>query len=104
MDNLSWALLGAPVLPGAALLWTIIAERRRQALQGRLRGLVATTRDQDAPVPALTLRRRMSQPRPGLHQLVASTRAWLQAELAAAGNRIGVLRLVLVASLAGFLT
>lgn len=104
MNTLSLALAAAPVLLGAVLLWVIIADRRRQALQLRLRGLVAPTRDQDAPVPALTLRRRMSRARPGLHQLVASSRAWLQAELAATGNRIGVPHLVVVASLAGFVT
>jgi tight adherence protein B len=104
MNALSLALVGVPVLLGAVLLWAMIADRRRQALQGRLRSLVTATRDQDEPVPALTLRRRMSRARPGLLQLGASIRAWLQAELAAAGNRIGVPHLVVVASLTGFLT
>jgi tight adherence protein B len=104
MNTLSLALVGVPVLLGAVLLWAMIADRRRQALQVRLRSLVTATRDQDAPAPALTLRRRMSRARPGLLQLGASIRAWLQAELAAAGNRIGVPRLVAVASLAGVLT
>ena len=56
MNALSLALVGVQVLLGAVLLWAMIADRRRQALQGRLRSLVTATRDQDEPVPALTLR------------------------------------------------
>jgi tight adherence protein B len=104
MNALSLALIGAPLLLGAALLWATIADRRRQALQSRLRNLVAAPADQDEPAPPLTLRRRMSQARPGLHRLAASFWTWLQAELAAAGNRVGVLHLFAVAVLAGSAT
>jgi tight adherence protein B len=102
MNTLSLTVLAATTLFGAVLLWVVVADRRRQALQQRLRSLVAATRDQDGPPPTLTLRRRISRARPGLHQLAASAWARLQAELAAAGNRIGMLHLVAVALFAGF--
>ena len=100
MNTLSLTILAATMLLGAALLWSIVADRRRQAMQQRLKNLVMA-RDQEEPAPTLTLRRRVSQARPGLHQLAASALAWVQAELAATGNRIGVLHLVAVALLAG---
>jgi Flp pilus assembly protein TadB len=101
MNALSLILLAVPLLLGAALLWATLAERRRQALRSRLRNLIATTLDEGEPVPTLTLRRRMSRAKPGLHRLTASFWAWLQAELAAAGNRIGALHLVAIALLTG---
>src|SRR3954447_4625760 len=101
MNTISLTILAATVLLGAALLWSIVADRRRQAMQQRLKRLVVA-RDQEEPDPALTLRRRVSQARPGLQQLAVSALAWVQAELAATGNRIGVLHLVAVALLAGF--
>ena len=100
MNTLSLTILAATMLLGAALLWSIVADRRRQAMQQRLKNFVVG-RDQEEPAPTLTLRRRVSQARPGLHHLVGSALAWVQAELAATGNRIGVLHLVAVALLAG---
>jgi len=101
MNTLSLTILAATTLLGAALLWSIVADRRRQALQQRLKRLVVG-RDQDEPAPTLTLRRRVSQARPGLRQLATSGLAWVRGELAATGDRIGVLHLVAVAILAGF--
>src|SRR4051812_2506773 len=100
MSTLSLTILPATMLLGAALLWSIVADRRRQALQQRLKRLVVA-RDEEEPAPILTLRRRVAQARPGLHHFAASALAWVQAELAATGNRIGVLHLVAVALLAG---
>src|SRR4051812_18560647 len=101
MTTLSLTVLAAVALLGAALLWASIADRRRQALQQRLKNLIAPTRDQDEPVPALTLRRRMARARPGLQYLAVSALSWLHAELAATGNRIGVPHLFVVALMAG---
>src|SRR4051812_18687846 len=41
MNTLSLTILAATTLLGAALLWSIVADRRRQALQQRLKSLVA---------------------------------------------------------------
>ena len=56
MNTLSLTILAATMLLGAALLWSIVADRRRQALQQRLKRLVVA-RDEEEPAPTLTLRR-----------------------------------------------
>lgn len=105
MSPLVLAVLGTTVLLGVTLLWTTLADRRRQALQQRLKGVVATTRSQDDPAPTLTLRRRMSRRSKSLHQLPAFLWAKLEAEFIAAGNSIGLLHLIgvgLIAAIVAF--
>ena len=73
MNTLSLTILAATMLLGAALLWSIAADRRRQTMQQRLKRLVVA-RDEE-PAPTLTLRRRVAQARPGLHHFAASALA-----------------------------
>ena len=105
MNPLVLAVLGTTVLLGVTLLWTTLADRRRQALQQRLKGVVATARSQDEPAPTLTLRRRMSRRSKSLHQLPAFLWARLESEFVAAGNSIGLLHLIgvgLIAAIVAF--
>jgi tight adherence protein B len=101
MNTLITAVLCITVLLGAALLLAMRADRRRQNLQQRLQAVTAPTHSDAgqsaAALPSLRLpvgRRTMS----GL--LSGEMRAWLEAELATAGGRIGLLHLVAVGGLA----
>ncbi|SRR6266851_6613917 len=100
MSGLGIAVLGTVVLFGAALFWTVFAGRRRQSLQQRLKAVVTMTPSEDEPGPSLTLRRRLSQSGPvNLRSLPGALWARLNADFAAAGNRIGWPHLVAVASI-----
>ena len=103
MNSLALTVLSAIVLLGAALLWTTVANRRRQGVQQRLKAVVSTTaRSEDEPVASLSLRRRISQAGSGAwHELPRVLRARLEAELAVAGNRIGSPHLIAAACLGG---
>lgn len=105
MNPLSMAVIGATFLLAAALIWSLLADRRRQGMQQRLKTVVAANRSEEEPLPSLTLRRRMSRAGPGnWHRLPQLAWARLQSEFAAAGNRIGVPHLVAVAFVAWCLT
>ena len=49
MNTLSLTILAATMLLGAALLWAIVADRRRQAMQQRLKNLVAARATRRSP-------------------------------------------------------
>lgn len=101
MDPLALAVLSATVLAGCGLFWTVVADRRRKGLQQRLKAVTVPVRDKDESPPALTLRRRISQAGPGaFYRFPGGFRQQLEAEFAAAGNRIGLSHLVAVGGLA----
>jgi tight adherence protein B len=88
------ALLGTPVLFGAALFAVLRAERRRQSLQQRLQAFATVAPGADGPSAPL---RRPRQKR-SLRNVFLSPR--FRAHLDAAGNRIGVPHLALTGMVA----
>jgi Flp pilus assembly protein TadB len=87
MNQVVLSILGAVVLIGGALLASMRADRRRESRQQRLRAVVATGPSEEAPT--LSLRRPLM--RAGIRDLFLFATVWarLEAEFAAAGNRIG---------------
>jgi tight adherence protein B len=100
MSQITIAVLGTTVLLGAAFLWTLLADRRRQHLQQRMKMVVTMTRSDDEPVAQPTLRRRLSRTGPSSLYNIGALWGWLDPALAAAGNRIGLPHLVVVACVA----
>jgi tight adherence protein B len=88
------AVLGTPVLFGAALFAVLRAERRRQSLQQRLQAFATVAPGADGPSMPL---RRPRQKR-SLRNVFLSPR--FRAHLDAAGNRIGVPHLALTGMVA----
>jgi tight adherence protein B len=104
MNQLTITVLGTTVLLGAAFLWTFLADRRRQHLQQRMKMVVSMTRSGEEVVASPTLRRRLSRTGQGSLYSVGALWARLDPALAAAGNRIGLPHLVVVACVAGVAT
>jgi Flp pilus assembly protein TadB len=86
------AVLGIVLLIGAALFASMRADRRREIRQQRLRAVVATGPSEEPPT--LSLRRPLS--RAGVRDFFLLSTLWarLEAELAAAGNRIRLPHLI----------
>jgi tight adherence protein B len=86
------AVLGAVILLGAAAFAVRRADRRRESRQQRLRAVVAA--GPSVEEPTLSLRRPLS--RAGIRDFFLLSALWarLEAELAAAGNWIGLPHLV----------
>lgn len=106
MNDMILAALGSAMLLGTVLLVSMVTDRRRQRLQERLKAVIATATNVEEPLPSLTLRRR--GPRigvSGLQRLPTELWLWMEAEFAAAGNRIGPVQLLAVGcvgAIAGF--
>jgi Flp pilus assembly protein TadB len=96
------SVLVTVVLIGAALFASMHADRRRESRQQRLRALVATGPSEE--VPTLSLRRPLS--RAGVRNFFLLSTLWarLEAELAAAGNRIRLPHLIVTGVAAAGLT
>ncbi len=90
MSNLGFLLL-LPVLTG--LVWLLVArsERRQQFVQQRLTKLTA----EDDSEPALSLVRKLHHGPIAIFQLPRKFAAMLSAAFEAAGNRIGLLHLLI---------
>jgi tight adherence protein B len=100
MNQLTIAVLGTTVLLGAAFLWMVFADRRRQHLQQRMKMVVTMTRSGDVPVASPSLRRRLSRTGPSSLYSIGALWARLDPALAATGNRIGLPHLIVVACVA----
>jgi tight adherence protein B len=100
MNQLTIAVLGPAVLLGAALLWMVVADRRRQHVQQRMKMVVSTARSEVVPVAVPSLRRRLSRAGPGALYSLHNLPGALYPALAAAGNRIGLPHLVVIAFVA----
>jgi tight adherence protein B len=96
------ATLGSTILCGLALVRTLRAERRRAAIEPRLKAISMAT--SNAVSVVVSLRRPLPQRR----ALPAALRARLDAALAATGNRIGLPHLgaagIIAASMIGYAT
>jgi len=96
------ATLGSTILCGLALVRTLRAERRRAAIEPRLKAISMAT--SNAKVVVVSLRRPLPQRR----ALPAALRARLDAVVAATGNRIGLLHLgatgIIAAAMIGYAT
>jgi tight adherence protein B len=102
MKPLVAAALSSAILLGIALFWTMLADRRRQMLQQRLRSVVASTAaSRIEPLPPVTIRRRISQGSSALGRLPAYLWSRLQAEFVAAGNSVGILHLLAAGCIVG---
>jgi tight adherence protein B len=101
-NQLLFALIAAPVLLGVALIWTMRADRRQQAIRQRLQAVATIPQKEDAAtVIRLLLRRTLSQASPGaLFSLPRRLWAQLDPAFAAAGHRIGVTHLAAASSIA----
>ena len=88
------AALGSTILFGLALVWTLRAERRRAAIEPRLKAMFMATSSPKGVV--VSVRRPLPQRRP----LPAALLARLDSALAATGGRIGILHLAITAILA----
>jgi tight adherence protein B len=88
MSSLVLAVLGAVVLLGATAFAVRRADRRRESRQQRLRAVVAV--GPSVEEPTLSLRRPLS--RAGIRDFFLLSGLWarLEAEFAAAGDRIGL--------------
>jgi tight adherence protein B len=105
-NQLMLALLTVPVLLGAALVWAMRVERRRQSVQQRLQAVAAVGRgDTSEPVLRVSLlRRTLSNAGPGkLFSLPSKLWARLDPAFAAAGYRVGMPHLVAAASISATL-
>ncbi len=105
-SQLILALLAAPVLLGAALVWTMRAGRRRQTIQTRLQAVAAIGRgDTGEPVIRVSLlRRTLAAAGPGtLFRLPRQLWARLDPAFAACGHRVGIPHLVAIAGIAAAL-
>ncbi|MBV8506993.1 MAG: type II secretion system F family protein [Alphaproteobacteria bacterium] len=102
MNQVVLSALVVIVLIGAALFASMRADRRRESRQQRLRALVATGPSEE--VPTLSLRRPLS--RTGVRDFFLLSTLWarLEAELAAAGTRIGLPHLIVTGVAAAGLT
>jgi tight adherence protein B len=93
MSQIVLSVLGAVFVLGVGLVAAMRAYRRRETRQNRLRAVVTT-----GPVeePTLSLRRPLS--RAGIRDFFLLSALWarLDAEFAAAGNRIGLPHLVII--------
>jgi tight adherence protein B len=98
MTQLVLPILAAVLLLGAALVWAMRSERRRESRQQRLRAVVAMGPSADEP--ALSLRRPSS--RAGLRDSFMLSALWarLEAALAATGDSVGVPHLSVVGLIA----
>jgi tight adherence protein B len=94
------AVLGTVVVLGAGLLGAMRAERRRESRQQRLRAVAAIRGGPSAEAQGVSLRRPL--PKRGLTDflLLPALWAYLDVELAATGNRIGVPHLFAVGTIA----
>ena len=90
MSNLGFLLL-LPVLTGLVLLLVVRSERRQQFVQQRLIKLTA----EDDSEPALSLVRKLHHGPIAIFQLPRKFAAMLSAAFEAAGNRIGLLHLLI---------
>src|SRR5689334_16245912 len=90
----------APVASGLLLLWVMRKDRRRHFVQQRLFALAGGLRADAEPVSQL-LRRKVRET-VSLEFLPESMRTPLRGALEAAGNRINVLHLLIVALIAAF--
>ncbi len=106
MGPLALTVLGTTVLLGCGLFWAVVADRRRQGLQRRLRAVTVPLHDKEEAPPGLTLRPRISEAETGaFYRTPAGLQQQLESEFAAAGNQIGFPHLAAVAGLgmgAGF--
>ena len=90
MSNLGFLLL-LPILTGMVLLLVVRSERRQQFVQQRLTKLTA----EDDSEPALSLVRKLHHGPIAIFQLPRKFTAMLSAAFEAAGNRIGLLHLLI---------
>src|SRR5207237_4205857 len=99
-------VLAAVLLPGAALLWVMRADRRRQYIQQRLKAVAPVARsDDDEPVRRLSLRRALARAAPGaVFSLPGKIRARLKPAFAAAGDSIGLPHLFVAGFIAALAT
>jgi tight adherence protein B len=81
-------VLGAVVVLGATLLVVSRADRRHETRRGRLQAVVATGPRDDGP--QLSLRRANPRAMVPNFAALAALWAWVEAALAATGNRIGL--------------
>jgi tight adherence protein B len=92
VSQIVFSVLGAVIVLGIALVASMRADRRRESRQNRLRAVVATGPVEEEPT--LSLRRPLT--RAGIRDFFLLSRLWarLDAEFAAAGNRIGLPHLI----------
>jgi hypothetical protein len=93
MTNPLLLLFVVPVLFGLMLLWVTRRDRRRQNIDQRLHAITGG-RDNDEPLPPLTLQRRVR--RVASRAVVGKFRVWLDTALEATGNTIGLLHLIIL--------
>jgi tight adherence protein B len=98
-------VLAAVLLPGAALLWVMRADRRRQFIQQRLKAVARVARaDDEEPAPRLSLRRTLAKAVPGaVFQLPRKVWARLDPAFAATGHRIRLMHLLVAGPVAASL-
>jgi tight adherence protein B len=101
MTQLLLSVLGAVMLLGAALFAAQRADRRRESRHQRLRAVIAAGHTEDEDEPTLSLRRPLS--RGAVQDLLplSAVWAWLEAALAATGDRIGLPHLAMTGLIAG---
>jgi len=99
MSQLLIPVLAAVLLLGAALVWAMRAERRKEGRQQRLHAVIAAGPG-DHDQPALSLRRQLSPSAVRDFFLLSALRARLDAAFAAAGHRIGLAHLLVVGLIA----
>jgi len=97
--NLAFLLL-LPVLTGFVWLWVARSERRQQFVQQRLTKLTAD--DDSGPAP-LSLIRKLNYAPIAIFQLPRKLAATLSAAFEAAGNRIGLLHLLIAGLISAIL-
>ena len=98
-EQILYPILGSLLLIGAALLFVLRADRRRQGLQQRLRAIAAAAPQAGGPDVSL-LRSAPQRALGGVLLLPAPWWARLEAAFAATGNRIGLPHLALAAIVA----
>jgi tight adherence protein B len=105
-NQLLLAVLATVLLSGAALLWVMRADRRRQFIQQRLKAVATVASGGDGePAPQVSLRRKLRRAATpaAVSQLPRKFWARLDPALAAAGHRIGLPHLLVAGFIAATL-
>jgi tight adherence protein B len=87
-------ILAITLLCGAALLWVMRADRRRQFVQDRLHALTGQKDADESPRLALQRKIRRAASQSPVFRFHRQFKTWLDAALRATGNRIGILHLI----------